>query len=147
MPTCSYSATVLRALTLTHRQNAGLRVLALRSSGYGERLTDKLASVGVGVTLMDDSAVDEAAQQSTLALVGADRLLPSGAIINGSPTLLLARACQKAGRPFYVACDTFKLGEGEEREPGLDLVPPELVTGVFTERGFHKPEEVSTLLG
>ena len=95
-------------------------------------------------------------------MVGADRVCADGKVINGIGTYPLALACEKAGIPFYVLCETLKFDprlsshqvDLEEKEPSeiaesgrlppavrvknphFDITPLELVTAVVTEKGL-----------
>jgi methylthioribose-1-phosphate isomerase len=99
-----------------------------------------------------------------MVMVGADRILPDGSVINKIGTYTLAVLAKKHGIPFYVVApfSTFDpRGEvimeerGKEEvlpqdwglkvevfNPAFDLTPPELVTGIVTERGILEPQEV-----
>ncbi len=78
-------------------------------------------------------------------LVGADSILADGTLINGIPTYELASAARESDIPVYSVCETAKFNaQGQiELEEGFDRIPPDLVTGIITERGLIRPEEVS----
>lgn len=109
-------------------------------------------------------------------LVGADRILAkTGHVINKIGTLSAAVNAKHFGVPFYVAAplSTMDLNSGpddvviEHRSedevhyvgrtritprgvralnPAFDITPPELVTGVITEKGFFTPNELLRFL-
>ena len=101
-------------------------------------------------------------------VVGADRILKTGHIFNKIGTYQVATLAKQHGIPFYVAAplSTFDLnskaedviiemrkgsevtGIGEKKtapddigviNPAFDMTPPELVSGIITERGVAKP--------
>ncbi|MEM3660968.1 MAG: S-methyl-5-thioribose-1-phosphate isomerase [Thermoproteota archaeon] len=101
-------------------------------------------------------------------LVGADRILATGHVANKIGTLTLAVLAKHYGVPFYVAAplSTFDLSTKpsdipiEERDPSevthflgrlvtvegvevvnpaFDVTPPELVSGIVTEKGILQP--------
>lgn len=137
--TCSYSATVARTLLLLHGQGRLRRVMAVSPSrgevDHGARLAEELRARSLAAGVFPLAALDEAVEMAQAVLVGADRVLPDGSFVNGSPTLRLAQAAQ--GRiPLYVVCDTFKLApDAVSPEQGMDLVPAHLVTDIVTEEG------------
>jgi methylthioribose-1-phosphate isomerase len=107
-------------------------------------------------------------------LVGADRITRTGHIFNKIGTYQIAILAKKHGVPFYCAApaSTFDLETDwrdvviEERSidemikiggkrmvakkvkifnPVFDVTPPELVTGIITERGLLKPDYEKTI--
>ncbi|GAI73282.1 unnamed protein product, partial [marine sediment metagenome] len=77
----------------------------------------------------------------------ADSVLRDGSLINGLPTCELALAA-KGKLPFYVVCETLKFNprvssKHVKLEEGFDLTPPELITGIITEAGAFKPENLA----
>ncbi|MCX8183399.1 MAG: s-methyl-5-thioribose-1-phosphate isomerase, partial [Crenarchaeota archaeon] len=101
-------------------------------------------------------------------LVGADRILATGHVANKIGTLTLAVLAKHYGIPFYVAAplSTFDLAmkagdipieerdptevthflgrlvtvEGvEAMNPAFDVTPPELISGIVTEKGVIQP--------
>ncbi|MBI4337337.1 MAG: hypothetical protein HY683_05865 [Chloroflexi bacterium] len=147
--TCSYSTAVTRALRLAWGRGCRLSVLALESwhgdVAYGARLKEALAGDPIAVRLVPDAQVTEAVGWAELALVGADQVLPDGSLVNGTPTLALARAARRR-IPLYSIAESFKFAEvalQEPLEPGFDLVPAELVTGYVTEKGILPPTAVA----
>jgi translation initiation factor 2B subunit (eIF-2B alpha/beta/delta family) len=120
------------------------------------------------VSLIADGAAGAFVAGATLGLAGADTVLADGSVVNRAGTYALAALCRAAGKPFYVACETFKVDttrgprewrappeqdprevdpEVPARNPYFDLTPAALVTGIVTDRGVLKPEQVRTVLG
>ena len=133
---CSYSSTVLRALRMAREAGKTIRVVALESrSGdvaYGRNFVQGITSLGVtGRVVCDDSAA-AAVQDADLALVGADKLLPDGSVVNGRSSGLLAEAARGV-IPFYVVCEEFKRDSDPSVEEGFELVSAALITAVITE--------------
>jgi translation initiation factor 2B subunit (eIF-2B alpha/beta/delta family) len=143
--TCSYSSAVVQACLLAATQRR-LRVRAVESRAgdvaYGERVAARLTTQHVACDVVPDERLTEALTGATLVLVGADCVRPDGALANGSPSLRLAVAAHDRGVPFYAVCETFKLDDECALEPGLDLVPPHIVTGYITAGGVAPPGEV-----
>ena len=101
-------------------------------------------------------------------LVGADRILRTGHVFNKIGTYQIATMAKQHGIPFYVAAplSTFDLksnpedvvieqrnaseltGIGDKKtapddinviNPAFDMTPPELISGIITEKGIAKP--------
>ncbi len=107
-------------------------------------------------------------------VVGADRILKTGHVTNKIGTLPIALAAKFYGVPFYVAAPISTIDmatdpsmvvieERDQREvlyvagkrvaprsvealnPAFDITPPELVTGIVTDRGVAGPPFVESL--
>ena len=143
--TCSYSGTVLEACATAVRTGKELRVLALTSrigeTAYGEHMAESLLSMGVAAEIYPDEVDLKAIGPITLALFGADRVGPDGSLVNGEPSLDVAQRLVGVA-PLYVACETFKLDDGEHVSDGFDVIPAELVAGFVTDRGVVLPDQV-----
>jgi len=101
-------------------------------------------------------------------VVGADRIVKTGHVFNKIGTYQVATMAKQHGIPFYVAAplSTFDMkstakdviiemrngsevtGIGDKKtapddvnviNPAFDMTPPELITGIITERGVAKP--------
>ena len=101
-------------------------------------------------------------------IVGADRILHTGHVFNKIGTYQVATMAKQHGIPFYVAAplSTFDLksnpddvvieqrnpdevtGIGDKKtapdninviNPAFDMTPPELISGIITEKGVAKP--------
>ncbi len=111
----------------------------------------------------------------SLAIVGTDRTAANGDVANKIGTYTLAVLCREHGIPFYVAAPTssidFSIESGkfipiEERDPeevttisgcriapegikvrnpAFDVTPAKYITGIITEKGFFKPEDLYKL--
>lgn len=163
--THSRSDSVLRILRAAARQRKTLTVIATESRPLleGRRVLEEAARLGLRGQLIPDAAIGARMREASLALVGADAILPSGAFLNKTGTFLLALAAHHFGVPLYVAAETAKLDprvvEGHppdvgERPPGeltqgwvppdgitvwnrfFEVTPGELVEAYITERGL-----------
>jgi eIF-2B alpha/beta/delta-like uncharacterized protein len=166
--THSYSSTVVAMLKRAFTEHPHIEVVATRSGagGSGEITARELGGYGIPVTLIDDTAVGLYIARANKAVIGADRICADGKVVNGVGSYLLAIAAQRAGVPFYVLCESLKFDPGlkgeevdlEEREPfiepgglppgvrarnpGFDITPLELITGIVTEKGLLSAEQV-----
>jgi ribose 1,5-bisphosphate isomerase len=168
--THSYSSTVMEMLKVAHAKHRNIEVIATRSGPgrTGERIAQELDSQKIPVTFIDDIAVGLYTSTVNKVMVGADRICADGNLINGIGTYQLSLTAKRAGIPFYVLCETLKFDprlrseevDLEEKEtseviepgrlppgvsvknPYFDITPPELITGIVTENGVLKPEDV-----
>ena len=163
--TLSRSGTVTKALL--QGRPTGVFVMASWPDGEGIGTARALAKGGLEVTLLPDAAVaavlaDDAVD---LVLVGADTVLPSGAVANKTGTLAAALAAHHFGIPFYAVAARDKVAaeeswEGEEgppeavydegpplavRNPTFDRTPGSLVTGIVTEAGVEAPDRMQAV--
>jgi eIF-2B alpha/beta/delta-like uncharacterized protein len=172
--THSYSSTVMKMLKAAYAKHKNIEVVATRSGPgrTGERIARELSHHGAAVTFIDDTAVGLYIATVNKVMVGADRICADGNLINGIGTYPLALASARAGIPFYVLCERLKFDprlsshevDLEEKEaseviepgrlppevmiknPYFDITPLELITGIVTENGVLKPEEVTDYL-
>ena len=138
----------------------------------GARLTVwELMKEGIPVKLITDNMVGYIMYRGLVdkVIVGADRILSDGHVINKIGTYTIAIAAKRHGIPFYVAAptSTFDLKSTvedvviEERNPeevrrilgktlitvegvdvlnpSFDITPPDLISGIITERGIIEP--------
>ena len=151
--TCSYSSTVCQALRVAEGEGKHFQVLVAESKfggkAYGEFAAAELQRYGIPAELIPDNDIKQNMAVVSRVLVGADSVLADGTVINGIPTYEAALAAKECHIPFYSACETAKFSaRGQiESEPGFDRIPPDLVTGIITERGLIKPEEVIEYIG
>ena len=108
-----------------------------------------------------------------IVIVGADRVVPNGDVANKIGTLNLAILCRYFSIPFYVACPTSTLDvetasgadiDIERRDraevtylagtriapeytkvsnPGFDITPADLISGIVTEQGIIDPCDIT----
>ena len=142
----------------------------------GARLTAyELASEHIPVTLITDGMVGHIFQQKIVnkVIVGADRVLCTGHVVNKIGTYTISLVAKKHGVPFYVAAplstfdfkgsvDSIVIEHRREEEvlsfsgrriapkgvrafnPAFDVTPPENVTAIVTEKEvFFPPYEVT----
>ncbi|MQY69979.1 MAG: hypothetical protein GH145_03830 [Firmicutes bacterium] len=149
--TCSYSSTIKEVFRIAHRCEKDVRVWISESKhkdkSYGKIMADELCQQRIFARLIPDIAIKDCITEVRKVLVGADSVLRDGSLINGLPTYELALAA-KGKLPFYVVCETLKFNPRVSStqvklEEGFDLTPPELITGIITEAGAFKPENLA----
>ena len=80
-----------------------------------------------------------------MARGGTERLKPGGALINGTPTALLAGQLRGVA-PLYVASESIKLDGASQMEPGFERAPATLIEGYVTDRGVIAPSQILGLV-
>ncbi len=168
--THSYSSTVIAVLREASRKYIDIKVIVTgsRLNSTGENTANELGECGIAVTYINGIAMGLYISNVNMVIVGADRICADGILINGIGTYLLALAADRAGVPFYVACDTLKFDPNlkgsevdlEEKEsseiiepaklpagtaiknPYFDITPPEFIKAVITENGILTIHEV-----
>jgi len=165
--TLSRSGTVLSALRRAD-PSPTVTVAVSEPSGEGIGVAERLLDAGLDVTLIPDAAVARRLDEASIdaVLVGADTVLPSGAVANKVGTYGAALAAHRADVPVYAACAVDKITVDDEASdesapartvydgpkdlevwaPRFDTTPADLVTGgLLTERGQLTTDEVTAV--
>lgn len=142
--TCSYSSIVIACLLQAWRLGKSFNLLAAQSQpsphhpAYGELLVRELAQQGISGQAFPDRNIESLIKGADLILLGADTVLADGSLINGYPSLKMARAAFDSAKnlPVYVLCETLKFTTQKlpVSEEGFDTVPAAYLTGIITER-------------
>ena len=148
---------VIATETRPVQQGSRLTAFELKHDGFDVSL---IADTAVGYT-MANGLVDK-------VIVGADRIVKTGHVFNKIGTYQIAIMAKQHGIPFYVAAplSTFDMkskaedviiemrkgsevtGIGDKKtapddinviNPAFDMTPPELISGIITEKGVAKP--------
>ena len=148
---------VIATETRPVQQGSRLTAFELKHDGFDVSL---IPDTAVGYT-MANGLVDK-------VIVGADRIVRTGHVFNKIGTYQVATMAKQHGIPFYVAAplSTFDMksdakdvviemrkgsevtGIGDKKtapddinviNPAFDITPPELISGIITEKGVAKP--------
>ena len=134
--TCSYSSSVLRALESATKSAKNPTVLAMESLtvalSYGQRFIEDTSNLGINGKVVADADINDAITRADVVLIGADKFLPDGSVVNGQPSLRMAQAV-RGNAPLYVVCESFKRSANQRVDHGYDLVPAKLITRVVTD--------------
>ncbi|RLE55865.1 MAG: S-methyl-5-thioribose-1-phosphate isomerase [Thermoprotei archaeon] len=165
--------TALGVIKLAYRQGKDIKVIATETRPVlqGARLTVyELVKEGIPTTLITDNMVGYVMYRGLVdcVIVGADRVLRDGHVINKIGTYTIAVLAHEHGVPFYVAAprSSFDLKSKvndvviEERSeyevkyvmgmkvtldevgvmnPAFDITPPKYVSAIITEYGVIRP--------
>ena len=163
----SYSSSIIETIRKAASKRPGLIVTESRPLCEGVRTAGECSKFGVDTTLITDAQAGIFIEKCDLVLVGADALLPSGAVVNKAGTSLIAAAAAQNGVPLHVVAHSWKLHPDdmdglEEKDPSevidgprpfrvmnvyFDITPPENITSIITENGQVTPSEVQSLVG
>ncbi|KUG24729.1 translation initiation factor 2b alpha/beta/delta-type subunit [hydrocarbon metagenome] len=108
--TISNSKTILEVLILISKSNKRLKVIVSegRPNNEGTLLAEKLTEINISTSLITEAQIYNFVQQSDCALIGADKILANGNVINKVGSNLLALACKELNKPFLVLADQSK---------------------------------------
>jgi translation initiation factor 2B subunit (eIF-2B alpha/beta/delta family) len=163
----SFSSTVVSALLNARARGRFFRVVCTeaRPSMEGRKLASRLASGGIEVIHTFDNAMGLVLGNCSAAFMGCDCIARPG-VVNKVGSWMLAVACRELNVPLYALSGTEKfvtderLFEFERHErPGVevwdntpkgvavlnqqfDLVPFNLLTGLVTEKGILKEQDI-----
>ena len=149
--TASYSETVLEACRAGREAGKLQQVLVTESVAptglrYGQRLAAALRQDGIPADVVADERIAQRVSEATVIWLGADAVFTDGSALNGTPSLELAQAARRAGRPVKIVCEAAKVDDWTAPEtviapPGFDRIPAALISMVITERGVWKPSD------
>ena len=166
--------TALAIIRIAWYRGKKIRVIATETRPVlqGARLTVwELKKEGIPVTLITDNMVGYVMYKGLIdkVIVGADRVLLDGHVVNKIGTYTIAVTAKRHGVPFYVAAPTSTIDPNttaeniiiEERSPNevryvlnrilitvkdvpvfnpsFDITPPDLITAIVTEKGVVEP--------
>ncbi len=168
--TISYSGTVLKVFENLVARGARVRAIVTESRPFGEgvEMARALRSLGVGVTLIVDSAIRSFIKRASRAVIGTEAIAANGATINKIGTALLAIAAKEARVRLFVVSGSYKIvpetffGElvcSPEIEiqdlprdlitmgvksyaPLFEAVPAEYIDAIITEKGLISPSAI-----
>jgi translation initiation factor 2B subunit (eIF-2B alpha/beta/delta family) len=161
-------ATLSRSGTVERAVRAGdpgaVLVAESRPGREGVGVAEELAD-GTAVTLTTDAAFPFELAEYDALLVGADRVLPDGRVVNKAGTRGAALSAAEAGLDRLVVCASDKIARGvdydlEPRDaaeiydgdadiavanPTFDVTPASAVTAILTEQGALSTAEVGAV--
>lgn len=137
----SYSGTLIEILSRAWEQGKRFSIIGTESrpNCEGRAMAEILVERGIPYTLITDAAQPCLVPRGTIAMVGVDTLVATGAVVNKVGTMNLALACRHFGKPLYAATSTFKMSLPSlvGGEVGLKVVPEN--AGIAPEWLLDKP--------
>ena len=171
------SDSALSVIEAAHRERKVRGVFATESRPWrqGHLTVRRLASVGVPVTLIVDSASMAIMDEVDAVFVGADTISADGSVVNKIGTSMLALAAHAVRVPFYVCAETYKFSawsaKGSDvvieergpqevadpllpsdlpgvsfRNPVFDVTPPGHISAIITEKGAIEPRKARQVI-
>ena len=136
--TASYSSQIVCTFKKAKDMGKAFTVFVLQSlsqeRSYGQVLTSELQKGNIEALIIPDDDITHYISRANKVLVGADAILPQGYVVNGVPSLRLARVAQRNHLPFYVVGEMIKVSPRFfEPDHGFDVIPPELITQIITD--------------
>ncbi len=104
--TISNSKTLFEIFSAARKEFADLQIFVSESRPVNEGviMAEKLAELGLRVTLITEAMIPAFAERCDFGLIGADKILADGKAVNKIGSKIIALACNYYGKPFYVAC-------------------------------------------
>ncbi|MCD6510534.1 MAG: initiation factor 2B [Thermoprotei archaeon] len=174
--TGTYSSTVFSILRQVAKEGKRLTVYVTESrpGSEGFKLAKDLSKMGFNVVLFVDSAVRYFMKDVDKVLLGAEAIAANGAVVSKIGTSLIALAAHEARVRVFVATSIYKsnprtmlgelitleevpesqiLSDRELKELGVrarcplfEVIPPEYIDALITERGLLAPQAVPLLM-
>ncbi len=168
-----HSSTVTRAIRKAWKQgkHTEVRNTETRPRYQGRKTAEELASEGITVIHYVDAAARHAIMNSDIMMIGADAITADGTVINKIGSGTFAEIAKKYNVPVYVCANSWKFdpdttkGHKEiieirgpkevwEKTPknvkieniAFESISPELITGIISEKGIHKPKEFAKIM-
>jgi|DewCreStandDraft_4_1066084.scaffolds.fasta_scaffold00209_102 translation initiation factor 2B subunit (eIF-2B alpha/beta/delta family) len=133
--TCSYSSTFLALAQKLNRLSLIKEIIALESIwnnyNYSQNTIETLQKNNISTKLCKLNQLSSIFQLTDCAIIGADRLLEDGSIVNGKPSLYLATAISGFA-PLFVIAEKIKFSNKIIVEQGFEIVPKNLIKEIFT---------------
>ena len=159
--TLSNSETILNILKLLKDDNPRLKVIVCESRPQceGKLLAQQLVESHIEVEFITEAMIVQKLPVSDAVLLGADKILNDGTVINKIGSSILALAAKYFNKPVYVLADNSKFVNESSFEPKeypsdeiwniknekinitnfyFETVNKALITKIFTESGIKK---------
>ena len=154
--TISNSKTIFEVMKLIagNKESIEVTVSEGRPNFEGRILAENLASVNIKTTLITEAQIFNAVQNCDCGIIGADKILKNGNVVNKVGSNLLASSCKEFNKPFLVIADKTKFAKdnsfntkempGEEIYPGknkeikidnyyFEEIPKKYITKIITD--------------
>jgi len=114
--TLSNSKTITEILKFAARKKTNLHIYISESRPVNEGtiMAEHLALFGINTTIITEAMIPKYVEKSDFSLIGADKLLNDGSVINKTGSRMLAIVSKYFNKPFYVATDKTKMSLNNE---------------------------------
>lgn len=168
--TICHSHTVIEVLLKAKKKIKKVYCLETRPLFQGRMTAKELASAGLDVTLIVDSAASTVLKECDYFFSGADAFLADGDVVNKIGTNQVSTVCRRYETKHYVVCSTKKFSPAtffgfnepiEQRNPkelgkkipkvkvinpAFDRTHANLIEGIICEKGIFSPKALSAKL-
>ncbi len=134
--TCSYSSTirdVLLHFSNICRIDIYLIVSIFKNKNVTEKYVNDFVNSSIKVQTLELNNIESVIREIDFGMIGSDAVVTDKYIINGFPSLLLAKELKKVNLPFYVVSEKLKFIDEIEMEDGFDKIPINLITKIITD--------------
>lgn len=132
--TCSYSSTFLALIKKLTERSLVKETYVLESIwngvSYSKNTIKMLNANNSKAYEISLSKLVDFKKHINCAIIGADRVLEDGSIINGVPSLYLAKEVSPT-IPFFVVAEKIKLTNKMILEEGFEIIPNNLISKIF----------------
>jgi|GEM_PF-1368612 len=134
--TCSYSSTI-RDVLLHFSNICRIDIYLIKSlfknKNVAEKYINDFVNSPIKVHTLELSNIESIIRELDFGMIGSDAVVTDKYIINGFPSLLLAKELKKVNLPFYVVSEKLKFTNEIEIEDGFDKIPINLITKIITD--------------
>jgi len=111
--TISNSKTILEVLRLLAKEKESLEIFVSEGRPIleGQILAENLASRDISATLITEAQLYDTIRNCNCGIIGADKVLLNGNVVNKVGSNLLALACNKFNKPLLVLADKTKFSK------------------------------------
>ncbi len=125
--TLSNSKTVFKILAQFKRENEKLTLIIAESRpvNEGRIMAELLAKEKIKIEFITEAMLPEFIEKCDSVILGADRILKNGDIINKTGSRMIAILCKEFKKPLYVVCDKTKQSDKntftKEKKPAKEV--------------------------
>ncbi len=173
--TFSTSGSVMAILKEAVKTGKELEAICFEARPHNEgyRTLREISELGISTVLGVDALICCLIPKCDIFLIGVDAITVDGSVYAKTGSYLAALACKEFNIPFYVAADTskfdtmslygFPLKDSDRpanevtedifpecahiRNVSFELVPPQLIRGIITEKGIVSPGAIVSVTG
>jgi len=121
--TISRSGTLLNVFRYLQQKNKSLRITVLESRPAleGRQMAKSLTEAGIKAELITDAMMSFAVRQADAVVIGADKILKNGNVVNKVGSYLLALLCREHNKPFIVLSTKAKFSNQKLFNPKKEI--------------------------
>jgi translation initiation factor 2B subunit (eIF-2B alpha/beta/delta family) len=136
--TCSFSSTVLNLIQELKKHSENLNIFALKSlwkkKNYADSVISECRKLNIRSTQLN--AEDISDNNISCGIIGADSIIINQGIINGIPSLSLAKILFDLKIPLYAIGESFKTSNIIQINDGFEFIPLNLISEVIYDKEF-----------